>query len=160
MSEGLFDLDAAKAAQRETLGEPFQFSFAGEKYEIPPSMDWPVEVFTHMAAKDFRAAMHVLLAANTPGASERFLAAKPTLGHFELVFDEGPARDVDQGLGDRLGERMQSGGPAPGQDGHGDAGQVHRHWTTTLVPSKSKRKRTSRSPACVIARRSRVLSSA
>jgi hypothetical protein len=93
MADELFDLDAAKAAQRETLGEPFQFSFAGEKYEIPPSMDWPIEVFTHMATKDFRAAMHVLLAENDPGASERFLAAKPTLGHFDLVFDEIARRE-------------------------------------------------------------------
>jgi hypothetical protein len=74
MADELFDLDAAKAAQRETLGEPFQFSFAGEKYEIPPSMDWPIEVFTHMATKDFRAAM-------------------PTLGHFDLVFDEIARRE-------------------------------------------------------------------
>ena len=84
----LYDLDAAKAAQREVLAEPFQFTFHGEKYEIPSSPDWPIDVFTHIASKDFRAALTELLTADDTGAADRFMAARPTLGHFELVFDE------------------------------------------------------------------------
>lgn len=97
MADELFDLDAAKAAQRETAAEPFQFAFGGEKFEIPPSPDWPIDVFTHIAAKDFQSAMNDLLAVNDPEAPARFMGAKPTLGHFELVFDAIARRE---GLGD------------------------------------------------------------
>jgi hypothetical protein len=93
MAEELYDLDAAKAAQREVTREPFQFSYAGEKYEIPSSPDWPIEVFTHIAAKDFRAALTDLLSANDAEAPQRFMATRPTLGHFELVFDELARRE-------------------------------------------------------------------
>lgn len=93
MADELFDLDAAKAAQREVTGAPFQFSFGGEKFEIPPSPDWPIDVFSYIAAKDFQAAMNELLAASDPDAPARFMAARPTLGHYELVFDQIAQRE-------------------------------------------------------------------
>lgn len=82
----VFDLDAAKAAQQETLGEPFEFSYAGDKYSIPRSADWPVEISAHFAGEDALTAMRELLSiAEGPEVAERFFAAKPTNGHIELL---------------------------------------------------------------------------
>ena len=89
----------------------------------------------------------------------------------ELPGDERAAVDVDQRLGNRLGERTQPGREAAGENGDRQqaaaCGRVvgsdlvaHQDCVTTVVPSKSKRKRTSWSPASRIARRRRALSSA
>lgn len=67
----------------------------------------------------------------------------------ELMVDERLARHADQGLGDAVGEGAQSPCAAAREDGDGQ-----RHENSTFVPSKSKRKRTSCSPAfCIAARR-------
>ena len=91
----------------------------------------------------------------------------------ELVVDEGPPGHLHHDLGDLLGDRPKPRGQPPGKDGGGDVahrppytcgdcgcGSFPGHWITTFVPSKSKRKRTSRSPSPVSTRRRRVLSAA
>ena len=73
----------------------------------------------------------------------------------QLPEHEGTARDVHEGLRDRRGDRMQSGGEPPGED----CDRQHRQEVrTTLLPSKSNLKRTSSRPASAIARRSARLS--
>lgn len=93
MAEELFDLDAAKAAQRDAAGESFTFTYTGEKYQIPPSTEWPVEASTYIATGDFHAALQCLLELDDPEAPARFFNAAPTLGHFKLVFDEIARRE-------------------------------------------------------------------
>ncbi len=66
------------------------------------------------------------------------LAAKPV----ELVLGERPARHLDERFRDRLGHRPQPRRQAAGENGDGQT-----HANSTLVPSKSNRKRTSSRPA-------------
>ena len=68
----------------------------------------------------------------------------------QLMLRERPARHLDQRLGHRRGVRSQARRQAAGENRDGQ-----HHANRTLVPSKSKRKRTSSSPALLIAARSR-----
>ena len=65
--------------------------------------------------------------------------------HLQLVREEGPAGDGHQRLGDLLGDGPKPGGKAAGEDRDGDVERL-THELTSLVPSKSNRKRTSLRP--------------
>lgn len=58
---GAFDLDAARAARREAVGEPFPFTFGGENFTLPPSKEWPLEATDFLADGHIGPAMKVLL---------------------------------------------------------------------------------------------------
>src|SRR5258707_10746654 len=73
----------------------------------------------------------------------------------ELMHSKRLAGHVDHHLGQIGGERPQPGSQAARQNRHRQA-----HPNNTLVPSKSKRKRTSSRPACAMASRRRRRSSA
>lgn len=45
----VFDASAAAAARRETQGEPFQFSWDGDKYQMDSPKEWPVEATDALA---------------------------------------------------------------------------------------------------------------
>src|SRR5439155_18965106 len=45
----------------------------------------------------------------------------------ELVVDEGPAGDLDEGLGDLRSDGAKPGGEAAGEDGGGGPGKVEAH---------------------------------
>ena len=77
----------------------------------------------------------------------------------QLVDDERLTIDVHQRLGDGASEWQQACRKSTCQNRYRQGLPGH-DCTTTLVPAKSKRNRTSRKPAENIARRSRVLSSA
>lgn len=89
----VYDLDAAKAAQREALGEPFVFSFKGEKYALPPSAEWPVDVSAMLAEGNVQKAVRTLLGVVDEDAANRFLAAGPTMGHVNLIVEEAARRE-------------------------------------------------------------------
>ena len=72
----------------------------------------------------------------------------------QLMVGKGFASHLDKRFGDGAGDRVQAGGEATCQNGH------RLHENSTLVPSKSKRKRTSSNPACCMAWRRRLRSSA
>ena len=74
---------------------------------------------------------------------------------FDLPHGEGPAGHIHQALGDAFRLGTQPRGEAPGEDGNRQS-----HPNRTFVPSKSKRKRTSRIPAMDNACRRRAFSSA
>lgn len=59
---GAFDLDAARAARREAVGEPFPFTFGGDNFSLPPSREWPIEATDLIAEGQIGRAMKVLLA--------------------------------------------------------------------------------------------------
>ena len=69
---------------------------------------------------------------------------------FELVRQKRFARDGHERFGDFFRDGAQARGESAGEDGHGNVERC-AHEMTSLVPSKSKRKRTSLSPARVIA---------
>ena len=101
--------------------------------------------------------------------------AQHRLGHpfagqlAELVGDKGFTRHFDQRFRPASGDRAEPGGQATGQYGYRRQpggvllGHPHppgrRYCTSTLVPSKSNRKRTSRSPAPSMAARNLLRSS-
>src|ERR1041385_3909050 len=93
-----------------------------------------------------------------PGAIHHPLhAVAPEQPH--LVGDERLAVHIHQGLGDRVGQRPEPRGP-PSPQNRDRIERLAHDWATTLVPSKSKRNRTSWSPASRMAAPSRTLSSA
>lgn len=58
---GAFDLDAARAARREAVGESFPFTFGGVGFTLPPSKEWPLEATDLLADGQIGGAMKVLL---------------------------------------------------------------------------------------------------
>lgn len=61
-SDGLFDLEAAAdAAAGEAGGHPFEFTFKGATYDIPPGRDWPVAALSALAAGELESALSALL---------------------------------------------------------------------------------------------------
>jgi len=89
----VYDLDAAKAAQREALGEPFVFSFRGAKFALPPSSEWPVEVSAMLAEGNVQKAVFTLLAVLDEDSARNFVAAGPTMGHVNLIIEEAARRE-------------------------------------------------------------------
>ena len=76
----------------------------------------------------------------------------------ELVGEKGAPGDGDEGFRDCFGDRAQPGRKAPGEDCDRHVFGAGDHGLRSLVPSKSKRKRTSLSPWERIAWRSLALS--
>jgi hypothetical protein len=89
----VYDLDAAKAAQREALGEPLIFSSGGQKFLVPPSAEWPVHVSALLAEGNIQGAVKDILDVGEPGTAERFLATRPTMGHVNLIIEEAARRE-------------------------------------------------------------------
>jgi hypothetical protein len=89
----VYDLDAAKAAQREALGEPFTFSYAGEKYQLPPSAEWPVRISALLAEGNIQESVRILLSTVDEDSAARFLASNPTMGHVNLIIEEAARRE-------------------------------------------------------------------
>lgn len=79
-----FDLDAARAARTEAVGEEFTFSLGGEEFTIPPASDWPISVSGDFAEGRLDIAMRGLLGEE---AYRRF-APKARLGDLELIFNQ------------------------------------------------------------------------
>ena len=78
---------------------------------------------------------------------------------FKLMREEWFPGNHDQGFGNFFGDGPEPRRESARENGNGNVGR-RGHEMMSLVPSKSKRKRTSLSPACCIARRSLALSSA
>jgi len=73
-------------------------------------------------------------------------ANAPGVQHFQLVRQKRTARDGHEGFRNFFRDRMQSCGQAARQDGNGYFIDGQTHEMTSLVPSKSNRKRTSFKP--------------
>jgi hypothetical protein len=59
---GVFDLEAAaEAAAGEAGAEPFEFTYKGATYDIPPGREWPVAALAALAAGELEAALSTLL---------------------------------------------------------------------------------------------------
>ena len=82
----VFDLDAAGAAIREALGDPFRFVYGGEEFTVPPVKAWPIKVTALLAEGDMVGAMRLLLG---PEQAERMFDASATplaMGDVEALF--------------------------------------------------------------------------
>ena len=79
-----FDLDAARAARTEALGEPFTFTSYGQTFTAPSPKQWPIQVTAALSNGDLTGALEMLLG---PDQSAAFLAAGPvTMGDIEALF--------------------------------------------------------------------------
>lgn len=74
-----FDMDAARAARAEAVGDPFPFTFGGQAFTIPSPKEWPIEATGSLAVGDVVAAMRLLLGEQY----EAFTLHKPTLADVE-----------------------------------------------------------------------------
>lgn len=78
----VFDLDAARAAAREAIGESFRFRFGGQTFTVPPSKEWPLSVTDCLSRGDIVGAMRLLLGDDQ---WPTFDLHTPTLGDVERL---------------------------------------------------------------------------
>lgn len=85
-SGGLFDLEAAaEAAATEAGSKPFEFTYHGAVYDIPPGMAWPVAALTALAAGDLERALAALLGESNYVS---LMDAGLTVGQLNALFTE------------------------------------------------------------------------
>ena len=108
---------------------------------------WPVNERLNCAVRSIRR--------DAAGAT---LESAAGMEHFQLMGEKWPARHRHQRFGNFFRDGTQPRRQATGENRHGNV-QRGAHELTSLVPSKSNRKRTSFKPDCRIAWRSRALSS-
>ena len=89
----VFDLDAARAARQEAVGEGFQFKFGGKTYTCVPAKEWPIQVMSTLSTGDLVGALTLILGEKQ---SEDFLENKPTNGDVEALME---ALSADVGVG-------------------------------------------------------------
>jgi len=76
-----FNLDDARARRLEASGNHLEFTFGGEQFTIPPTMEWDLAVPELMADGKIKEAMAALLG----DQADRFMGKKPTLGDIEAL---------------------------------------------------------------------------
>lgn len=79
-----FDADAARAARREAMAEPFTFTWNGEDLTLPSPKEWPIEVMALLGDADLPGALTVLLG---PEQYARFLEGHPALADIEGILN-------------------------------------------------------------------------
>src|SRR5215471_827489 len=81
-----FDLDAAaaKAAADEAGAVPFEFTWQGKTYSLPPQAAWPMTVVRSLAAGDLNAAMSELLGGD---GYDELCDSGMTLGNLATLFE-------------------------------------------------------------------------
>lgn len=87
-NNGVFDLDAARAARDEADETPFDFTLGGEKFTLPPQRQWSAKAAFAMSRgrqEDFADAMQELIGEDQ---LNRLLDAGLQLGDIEILFDE------------------------------------------------------------------------
>lgn len=89
----MFDLDAAYAAMRDAAGDPFEFTYGGEKFEMSLSVEWPIEVSTMIASNQLVPAMELVLGVRDPEQAQRFIALHPSFGHVQILFEQEQAHE-------------------------------------------------------------------
>jgi hypothetical protein len=89
-----FDLDAAVvAAAAESEPVPFQFSYHGAAYEVPPATAWPMAAQAMIGAGDIDKAMHMIVGAEVYQA---LCDAGMTMGELTVLLGAvGEAAGVD-----------------------------------------------------------------
>jgi hypothetical protein len=97
MAKAAFDLDAAAAARREAAGEPFTFTYGGQKFTCLPAKEWPIAV-AGMLGTDMPEAVKLILGGGKQ--ADLFMSLNPTLGDVEDLLS---ALSQWSGIGD-LGE--------------------------------------------------------
>jgi hypothetical protein len=87
--DGKWDLEAAAAASNGAAGEagnaPFEFTYKGTDYTIPPMTRWPVAALRAVAQGDFDNALVDLLGLET---YEALAAAGLNVGELTALFDK------------------------------------------------------------------------
>jgi len=79
-----FDLDAARSARAEHVGERFTFQSHGATYTMPTPKEWPIQTTALLSKGDLEGALRSLLG---PDQSQEFLAGGPvTMGDIEALF--------------------------------------------------------------------------
>lgn len=78
-----FNADAARAARREALAEPFTFTWTGRRFTLPPAREWPLQVMALLAKPDIVGAMQVLLGDQW----DAYAAGDPTLADVEAIME-------------------------------------------------------------------------
>jgi len=93
-ANGRFDLSAASAAAAaESPPVPFEFSYKGEDYTIPPATEWPLSLQAQIAAGDLEGALTGLLGQEP---YKRLLADGMTVGELNILFTKiGEASGVE-----------------------------------------------------------------
>ena len=99
-----FDLDAAVAAASEAEAAPFEFTYHGEKYTVPPATAWPLRANALIGAGEIDAGMQLILEGDT---YRRLTEAGMTMGELSILLD---AVGKSAGL-DGLGNSSEPAGP-------------------------------------------------
>lgn len=92
-----FDLDAARAARRETAGEGFKFKWANKEYECPPAREWPMTVTGLFSEGKLTDALEEILGEKQ---FTTFMKNKPSVGDLEDLMG---ALAKFSGIGDDAG---------------------------------------------------------
>lgn len=80
----VFDLDAARAARREAVGEAFTFAWHGEVYTCQPAKEWSINTASALSSGDLVSAIGMILGDEQ---GPRFLATDPSMGDVEALMD-------------------------------------------------------------------------
>jgi hypothetical protein len=82
-----FDLDAARAARAETVGETFPFIFKGEQFAVQSPNDWPLDAQARISDGDFAGAFAPMLVGGIDTFNE-LVKLGMTVGDLNALFDE------------------------------------------------------------------------
>ena len=88
-----FDLDAARAARREAMGDGFAFVFGGQTFTCTPTKEWPVAVLASLSDGDLTGALELILGDEQ---YQRFMEQQPTSGDVQDLME---ALGKDAGVG-------------------------------------------------------------
>ena len=96
-----FDLDlAAKAAKAEANPVPFQFTYKGQAYQVPPAVDWPLQAQALIGEGELEQALVMLMGQDTYNG---LLAQGITMGELSTLFSAVGEQAVGGGLGNLPG---------------------------------------------------------
>lgn len=100
----VIDLDAARAARAEALGEPLVVRFGGEEFTLPAEV--PYDYLALLASGDPRAAINALLG---EAEAPRFWQQRPSVGDMRVLME-----GIEEAAGLKEGEAPASGSSSNG----------------------------------------------
>ena len=96
-----FDLDlAAKAARAEANPVPFQFTYRGQAYQVPPAIDWPLQAQALIGEGELEQALVMLMGQEV---YDGLVAQGITMGELSALFEAVGEQATGGGLGNSSG---------------------------------------------------------